>query len=188
MADFSPDVLYCHFSTLATIRLVRALHEYSGARLAIHIMDDWPETVYAGTLLGPALREVVDQELRELMSRAAVRMAISRAMADEYLARYGYEFDVFHNCIDVSWWRESRKTSWAVASPMRVVYSGRIGWDALTSFRDVCEAIELMNQRGLPTQFRIHSRELESRVLPRWQDTPTLSYCQLWNMNSFPAC
>ena len=29
------------------------------------------------------------------------------------------------------------------------------------SFRDVCEAIELMNQRGLPTQFRIHSRGLE---------------------------
>lgn len=160
--DFSPDVLYCHFSTLRTMRLVRALHEYSGARLAIHVMDDWPETVYGGTLLGPVLRAVVDREFRELLPRAAVRMAISRAMADEYLARYGREFEVFHNCIDVSSWRESRRTSWAVASPLRVVYSGRIGLDALMSFRDVCEAIELMNQRGLPTQFRIHSPALDT--------------------------
>lgn len=159
---FSPDVLYCHFSSLEGIRMVRALHECTGARLAIHMMDDWPETVYGGTLLGPALRAAVDRELRELLSRAAVRMAISRAMAHEYLARYGYEFEVFHNCVDVAWWRESRKTSWAAASPFSVVYSGRIGWDALTSFRDVCEAIELMNQAGLPTQFRIHSPEFDA--------------------------
>ena len=153
-------MLYCHFSTLATIRLVRAVHDYSGARLAIHIMDDWPRTVYGGTLLGPALRVVVDREFRELLSRASVRMAISPAMADEYLSRYGYEFEVFHNCIDVSWWSECRKTSWALASPLSIVYSGRIGWDALMSFREVCEAIELMNRGGLPAEFRIHSQDL----------------------------
>ena len=155
--DFSPDVIYCQLASLHTIRLVRELHECSGAKVAIHIMDDWPETIYRGSLLGPRMRAVVDREFRELLSRASVRMAISRAMANEYLARYGLEFEVFHNCIDVSWWRESRKTSWAVASPLRVVYAGKIGWDALRSFRDVCEAIELMNQGGLPTQFRIHS-------------------------------
>lgn len=160
--DFSPDVIYCQLSTLHTIRLVRELHEYTGARVAIHILDDWPETIYRGSLLGPRLRKRVDREFRELLSRAAVRMAISRAMANEYLARYGLEFEVFHNCIDVSWWRESRRTSWAVASPLRVVYSGKIGWDALTSFRDMCEAIELMNQGGLPTQFRIHSPALDT--------------------------
>ncbi len=182
VADFSPDVLYCHFSTLGTIRLVRALHECSDAKLAIHMMDDWPETVYAGSLMGPLLRDVVDRELRELISLAAVRMAISRAMADEYLLRYGFEFDVFHNCIDVPFWRERRKTSWAVASPLRVVYCGRIGWDALASFVDVCEAVELMNQAGVATQFSIYpggidassakalARYAHTRILPAVED------------------
>jgi len=170
VADFSPQVLYCLFSTLGTIRLVRALHEYAGARLAIHIMDDWPNTVYGGTLLGPALRSVVDSELRELLARAEVRMAISRAMADEYLARYGCGFEVFHNCVDVPLWRKSRKVSWAVGSPLSVVYSGRIGWDALTSFRDACEAIELMNQSGLPTQFRIYTPTPEKAGAARLGD------------------
>jgi len=175
--DFSPDVIYCQLSTLHTIRLVRELHECSGARVAIHILDDWPKTIYRGSLLGPWLRALVDREFRELLSRAAVRMAISRAMANEYLARYGLEFEVFHNCIDVSWWRESRKTSWAVASPLRVVYSGKIGWDALASFRDMSEAIELMNQAGLPTQFRIHSPALDTsraRALARYPHSVVL--------------
>jgi glycosyltransferase involved in cell wall biosynthesis len=157
---FSPDVIYCQLSSLHTIRLVRELHDYTGAKVAIHIMDDWPETIYRGTLLRPWVRTLVDREFRELLSHTAVRLAISRAMADEYLGRYGFEFGVFHNCIDVSWWREFRKTSWTVGSPLRVVYSGRIGWDALMSFRDVSEAVEQLNQAGLPTQFRIHSPEL----------------------------
>ena len=159
---FSPDVIYCQLASLHTIRLVRDLHEWSGAKVVVHIMDDWPETIYGRALLGPWMRARVDREFRDLLSRAAVRMAISQAMANEYLARYGFEFAVFHNCIDVAWWRESRKTSWALAPPLRVVYSGRIGWDALASFRDFCEAIELMNQRGLPAQFRIHSPGLDT--------------------------
>jgi glycosyltransferase involved in cell wall biosynthesis len=148
-------------------------------------MDDWPETIYHGALLGPLLRALVDREFRELLSRAAVRMAISQAMASEYLARYEFEFEVFHNCIDVPWWTESRKTSWAVTSPLKVVYSGRVGWDALRSFRDVCEAIELMNQAGLPTQFRIYSPELETssaRALARYPHTlmqPPVEFEQL---------
>lgn len=177
VADFSPDVLYCHFSTLGTIRLVRALHECSEARLAIHIMDDWPETVYARSLMGPVLRDVVDRELRELLSRAAVRMAISRAMADEYLSRYGCDFEVFHNCIDVSFWRQRHKTSWAVASPLRVVYCGRIGWDALASFVDVCEAVELMNQAGVATQFSIYPGGIDAssaKALARYAHTRML--------------
>jgi glycosyltransferase involved in cell wall biosynthesis len=158
--QFSPDVLYCHFSALQSMRLVRALHQHTGARLAIHMMDDWPETVYGGTLFGPALRASVDRELHELFAHADVRMAISKGMADEYRMRYGCEFEVFHNCIDVKWWRETRKRSWDVSSPLGIVYSGRVGWDALASFHDVCAAVELMNGAGLATEFRIYSREL----------------------------
>jgi glycosyltransferase involved in cell wall biosynthesis len=175
--EYAPDVIYCHFSTLHTLRLVRALHESSGARLAIHVMDDWPEIIYRRTLLGPWLRARIDRELRELLSRADVLMAISRAMADEYRARYGLDFEVFHNCIDIPWWKESRKASWSVSTPLTIVYSGRIGWDAVTSFRDVCEAVEITNRRGLAATFRVYSPDFDTSdgaALSRYPHTEVL--------------
>jgi glycosyltransferase involved in cell wall biosynthesis len=174
---FAPEVLYCHFSTLDTMHLVTAVHTFCGARLAVHMMDDWPATVYGDTLLGPALRLLVDHELRALFARASTHMAISDAMASEYSARYGYGFEVFHNCIDVSWWREHRKTTWEISLPLRLVYSGRIGWDAIESFEEVCEAVELLARGGLSAEFRIHTQDVggpEAAALASYPHTTVL--------------
>ncbi len=160
ISTFAPEVLYCHFSTLDSMGLVSAAHAYCGARLAVHMMDDWPETVYGGTVLGPVLRLLVDRELRALFARASTHMAISEAMASEYSVRYGHRFEVFHNCIDVPWWRGQRRKSWEISLPLRLVYSGRIGWDARRSFLHVCEAVELMCRGGLPVEFRVCTQDV----------------------------
>jgi glycosyltransferase involved in cell wall biosynthesis len=155
--SFAPDVVYCQLGSLHAMRLTRQLYDSTRARLAIHIMDDWPTTLYGGSMLGPSLRALVDREFRDLLALADVRLVISRAMAREYASRYGFEFGVFHNCIDVGKWKAARKRTWHDHSPFTVAYSGRIGWDALSGFDDVCAAVEAMNGQGVAAEFHVYS-------------------------------
>ena len=149
---FAPDVVYAQLSGLPVSELVTRILDETGAALALHFMDDWPNTVYREGMLAPLARRRMERNLAALISRADTLMAISEPMAAEYAARYGREFIAVHNPVDLQRWKAS-----AAALPyeagegdasVRLVYAGRVGRANAGSLLDVAGAVAEMNSRG----------------------------------------
>lgn len=161
---YKPDVIYTQLASLNRIRLVKQLCDATGAELAIHIMDDWPTTLYHDRWLSFYIQWRMDIEFRMLINRAKVLMAISPYMSQVYQERYGKKFVTFHNPLNLKDWLKVSKTDWNVSSPFRLVYTGRIGNANQKSLKDICEAVEYLNNNGYSIQFQIFTPDYQSEL------------------------
>lgn len=152
---FSPDLIYSQLASLSLIRFIDNLSKKMQIPSVIHMMDDWPSTIYRHGLFSAYMRWRTDVEFRRLIARSTT-LGISQAMSDEYKDRYGKEFLPFHNPVDLDIWLMNSKKTWEVGSPFKVRYGGRIGKAIQESILDIAEAIEEINNGGLPVTFDLY--------------------------------
>jgi glycosyltransferase involved in cell wall biosynthesis len=164
VAAYQPDVIYSQLSSLRLVRLVEALARRTGVPVALHFMDDWPSTLYRRGLLAPILRSRLKDELRALIERAAVVMAISDDMALEFSARYGRAFQVFHNALELREWESARRTSWETGRPFEVLYAGRIGTANEASLLEVASAVGSLADSGVSIRLTVLTPDCASPV------------------------
>jgi glycosyltransferase involved in cell wall biosynthesis len=153
--DVRPDLIYTQLSSLGMIRLVTQLADGLGLPIAVHIMDDWASVIYDRGLLGRHLRSKTDRSFRALVARASATLAISQRMADVYRLRYGREWEVFHNPVDIAKWASTRRQDWSRHGAFKLVYAGRVGQGIESSLVDVCRAVEELRRRALDLRLDI---------------------------------
>ena len=150
-----PDLIYTQLASLGMIRLVTQLAERLELPIALHIMDDWPSTIYDRGLLGARFRAETDRAFRAIVARAAATMAISERMADVYRTRYGRQWDVFHNPVDIGKWAPTRRRDWSLRGTFRLIYAGRVGQGIESSLVDICLAVAGLKRAGLDVHLDI---------------------------------
>lgn len=153
--DAHPDLMYTQLASLSVMRLVAELARSLSLPTVVHIMDDWPSVIYRKGLLSPRLRKTTGRLFRGLVGGAAATLAISQPMADEYRRRYGRDWDVFHNPVDVARWSGRRRRDRSWEGVFKVVYAGRVGLGVESSIRDVCESVQTLGRRGLPIRLDV---------------------------------
>jgi glycosyltransferase involved in cell wall biosynthesis len=161
---FSPDLIYSQLASLSLIRFVDDLSETMQIPSVIHMMDDWPSTVYRSGLFSAYMRWRTDVEFRRLITRSTT-LGISQAMYDEYKDRYGREFIPFHNPIDLDIWINNSKKTWEAGSTFKVRYGGRIGNAIQESILDIAEAIEEICNGGLSITFDLYIDLFENEFM-----------------------
>lgn len=160
--NFHPDIIYTILGSLNNIRFADTLTDVTGASLVIHIMDDWPATAHLKGFFAPYLRKKMLREILAILKRASVRLAISQAMCDEYEKRYGFDFQPFHNPIDLSAWKNVSRNKCTAGKPFRFVYTGRIGVANAESLRDMVLAIKSLHGRGYDICLEIYSSDFHN--------------------------
>jgi glycosyltransferase involved in cell wall biosynthesis len=155
--DVRPGLIYTQLASLGLTRLVTELADRFSLPVAVHIMDDWPSTIYDRGLLGPRLRAATDRSFRALVTNAAATLAISRPMAEEYRRRYGRDWEVFHNPVDIDRWSRMRRGDRSWEGTFRIVYAGRAGLGIESSIQDVCLAVHRLRQRGHAVRLDIYT-------------------------------
>jgi len=153
--DVRPDLIYTQLASLGMIRLVTQLADGLSLPIALHVMDDWPSVIYDQGLLGPLFRAKTDRSFRTLVARATATLAISQPMADVYHLRYGREWQVFHNPVDIAKWATTRRRERSQRGTFGLVYAGRVGQGIESSLVDVCLAVEELKRRGLDLQLDV---------------------------------
>lgn len=153
--DNRPELIYTQLASLGLIRLVVQLADRLSLPVAVHIMDDWPSVIYDRGLLAPCLRASTNRSFRALVARASATLAISRPMAEEYRRRYGCDWQVFHNPVDLDRWTPVRRRDRSWDGAFRIVYAGRVGLGIGSSIVDVCRAVGTLARRGHPVRFDI---------------------------------
>jgi len=155
---FEPTLLFTVLGSNEMMELVEKMRVRFSLPLVVHIMDDWPCTIYRGGLLSFLQRRKKDRLLQHLMNVAAARLAICQDMAEAYEVRYRKPFLWFQNAIDVAAVQRFVKNPLIVGSPIRVAYLGSVFPNAqLQSLVDCCNAVQALHNEGFPICMEIYS-------------------------------
>lgn len=155
---FKPDVVYSILGSNSMMILVDAIIKRFQIPLVIHLMDDWPSTIYRGGLLSPIQRRKMNVYLKHLLKIAKARMAICDDMRRAYEARYRLPFLAFHNAIDIDSVGISNDVDVTIKNGVRVLYIGSIFYNAqLQSLADCCRAVVNLRRRGVNIRLDIYS-------------------------------
>ena len=158
VSSFRPTVLFTILGSNEMMELADKLRVRFSLPLVIHIMDDWPSSIYRGGLFSCLQRRKKDRLLQHLIKVAAARFAICQDMAEAYEVRYQKPFQWFQNAIDLAAAQRFVKNPVMLGSPIRVAYIGSVFPNAqLQSLIDCCNAIQALHYEGLPIRMEIYS-------------------------------
>ena len=167
--SFQPDLIYTQAASINVMRLTRLLSEVSNAPYVVHMMDDWPTTLYRDRLFGPYLRWCVRREFTRLLDNATSLMGISEKMGKVYEERYRRRFQAFHNPIELDRWLEVGKRNWVANTPFRIVYAGRIGRANQQGVQDASDAVASLHAEGWSVELDLYLLEHSQESSQRFQ-------------------
>ncbi|MFN3400273.1 MAG: glycosyltransferase [Ferrovibrio sp.] len=161
IADYRPDVIYTLLGGNGMMGLLRDIRSRFGIPMVVHLMDDWPQTIYSRGLLARWERSLMQRLLREHLSKAALRFGISDAMCRKFAERYGLPFIPFQNVVELEKWAALfRSSAESKEPPYRLLYAGSIFPNAqLQSLLDMCGTVEALNKSGFSVTLEISSPE-----------------------------
>jgi glycosyltransferase involved in cell wall biosynthesis len=163
LGEYSPDIVYIQVSDLNTIHFACELIDYLKKPVAIHMMDDWPETISARGPLKRYWKRKIDKEFKKLLDKIDVHLSISDAMSEIYQKRYGKEFLGYHNPVDVSRFIQ-KEDGYKFESPViKILYVGRIGNANINSIQKFAAAISNYKYKGYSVHFDIYTPDADSR-------------------------
>ncbi len=177
ISEFQPNLIYSLLGDLQYLQLVKQMLERYSLPLVVHMMDDWPSVMYRSGLFRLWLRRQAEPLLQEILEGASVCLGISEAMCEAYERRYGIPFVAFHNAVDMTYWREHRRTDYAPGDPFRLVYAGSIVPNAqLESLKDVVEAVAILKSRGIPIELKLHGPRYVERFRASLERNPMVRF------------
>ena len=158
--DFNPDIIYTCLGSYGAIQYVRKVCKRTGNRfpLAIHIMDDWPNTLFNGRYFRWIWKRKYHRAFVDIVKKSILRFSICEGMSKEYVSIYDHIFFPFHNPVNVDLWDKVPNKRFQSGSAIKkIVFLGKINEDTQDALLDMCYAVTKLNRRGMLVQFDIYS-------------------------------
>ncbi|MEX2592072.1 MAG: glycosyltransferase [Anditalea sp.] len=143
--QYQPDIIYAQAQGRETVLFCTAVQEYLNKPMVFHMMDDWTELVAEG-LFGKYWYLKIDGEFRKMLSKASLHLSISEPMAVEYKRRFGFDFQTFHNPIDLNFWKKSQRNHYELGKEPIILYAGRVGLGIQESLEVMAKAVTVLNK------------------------------------------
>ncbi|MBI1320065.1 MAG: glycosyltransferase [Candidatus Hydrogenedens sp.] len=163
---FKPDLIFTSPVTYGTARFALRMSRRLGVPYVCHIMDDWLASWENGARpVDPKPGEKFFQQQRnkltkKLFAGAASCQVISEPMAKAYGQRYGHDFKVFHNAIDLGHWDRGPRDYSATGTPFTIRYTGAI-WNniQMPTLAHAAEAVAELAAEGHAVRLEIYCHE-----------------------------
>lgn len=149
ITDFNPDIIYSQLASREMMQLTNKLKDFTSAKLAIHIMDDWTKFIGNNGIFSFFWNPVIENEFKKTLDRADILLSISEGMSEEYKIRYRKDFTSFHNPIDTDIWYSQKKINYNInPQNVNILYSGRIGLGIDKSLIFIAKTIKEINKEN----------------------------------------
>ncbi len=165
--DFNPDIIYTCLGSYGAIQYVKKVCEQTENRfpLAIHIMDDWPATLFNGRYFRWIWKRKYHKAFVDIVKRSILRLSICEGMSKEYISRYNQIFFPFHNPVDVDLWdKVPNKEFQSDCAIKKIVFFGKINDDTRDALLDMCNVVTKLNKQGIRIQFDIYSPNYSKNI------------------------
>lgn len=165
--SFRPDIILSALGSLDRIKFCEEVIQYApNAKLALYVVDDWPNTKFNGRFCQWWWRKKYDVAYRRILAKADVCMSICQTMSDAYMAQYGVKFYPFHNPVEVAKWDAIEKVRKYDEGVFSVLYVGKINRDTQQPLIDLCEAVTELNKNGEKVIFDVYSPNVKHDIDP----------------------
>jgi glycosyltransferase involved in cell wall biosynthesis len=158
---FDPEVIYGHCSDLQSVRFLRGIQRVLGIPLVLHLMDDWPESLYRKGWPENSMRSRYLAEFADMIRSAAVTIAICQEMAEEYERRFHRQVLWLPMPVELEAYRAAARTQWTANHPFRLRYGGRVGWAIHDSLADIARAVQMLRREGRDVAFDLVTFQTE---------------------------
>lgn len=160
---FAPTVIYTAGSSIRVHTVVNHLAETLGIPVVLHLMDDWPETVYRSTWLSRLPRAALSRALARTNELSYINFAISAPLCEKYMRVFGKEYLPLMNPA-VHFVNSIELHNRPVA---KFVYAGSIGLGRDESLLQVARAIADINQMEERVEFTLYIPDTQNSELLR---------------------
>ena len=158
ISDFQPDIIFTALGSLDRIRFVEDVHKfYPSAKLAVYIVDDWPNTKQNGRWVPWLWKQIYDKSLRSLLDKTSYFLSICQTMSDSYLAQYGKRFIPFHNPVDNTAWQRINPVRRYPEDIFSIIYVGKINRDTKENILTLGKVVDGMNKSGIKVKFDVYT-------------------------------
>jgi glycosyltransferase involved in cell wall biosynthesis len=185
--DFAPEVIYAHTSDLYFMDLCLEVSKAARVPFCLHVMDDYPDTLYKHSPFSMVLRPRVDRRFRALVAGAGVRLAISPAMATEYSRRYRVPFHPVLNCDDPERFERAQAERLGPPGQVNIVYCGSLYLRRWRPIVDVARAAAALAERGRKVAVHVHTSRLEPAAAAAFQQHPNIRVHDMPTHENGPA-
>lgn len=177
--DFHPDIIYTCLGNYGMIKYINKISRLTGNRypLAIHIMDDWPATLFNGRYFRGMWRKRYHTAFTDILRRTILNFSISEGMSAEYASRYNREFFPFHNPVDIELWNHIPNKEYRQDNSLKkIVFFGKINDDTKDALIDMYHVVNTLNRQGKNIRFDIFSPNSVQEIADLFADSP---FCNL---------
>jgi glycosyltransferase involved in cell wall biosynthesis len=152
--DFQPDIIFAQGYRLTFAWLPVRLAKRLRLPLSYYPTDDWPNYEYRSgnggiPLLSRLIHHSVAASACRLVEASTVRLAFNRYMQEEYRNRYKSEFTVLMHGDDLSRYQSVKLRRNVSPEVCWIVATGVFNEYRLPLLRDLDDACDLLNKKGL---------------------------------------
>ena len=163
--SFCPDIILSALGSLDRIRFCEEVLQYApDSKLALYVVDDWPNTKFNGRFCQWWWRKKYDVAYKRILAKADVCMSICQYMSDAYMVQYGVQFYPFHNPVEVAKWDAIEKMRKYEEGVFSVLYVGKINRDTQQPLKDLCDAVTELNRNGEKVIFDVYSPNVKHDI------------------------
>ncbi len=158
ITEFNPDIIFTALGDIRRIRFAESLHNsFPTAKLALYIVDDWPDSRFTGRWLETMWRRYYDRSVKRIIGKSQIRLSICEKMSKVFRQRYGVDFVPFHNPVSLDAWAAVDRSNRYGSDTFSIVYVGKINRDTCPQLLALGNCIENLNNAGKRVKFDIYT-------------------------------
>lgn len=154
--EFKPEIIYTCAGSIRIMKAVNNISKHYGIPVVIHLMDDWPNTIYDTSLLLKPFRWLALKELRVLYSRTQVNYAISEGLGEKYTAMYHKKHIALMNPADIYPIDTDEAVPYCEDQSVKFLYAGSLSLNRDKSLLEIAASLFDLRKRGFANHFDIY--------------------------------
>ena len=148
---FSPDVIYTCGPSIRVLKTANYIAEQLNIPIVLHLMDDWPETIYTTSQLSRIFHWSVKKYLKKIHRKCKMNLAISDALGKKYADIYGVEYKMLMNpAVNI----EERVNG--ISKDPKFLYAGSLNLNRWKSLLEIAKVLERYRNEETKLEYTLY--------------------------------
>ncbi len=148
---FSPDVIYTCGPSIRILKTVNYISDKLNIPVILHLMDNWPETIYTTSPLSFIYHRTIKRYLRKIHKKSKMNLAISKALSEKYSLIYGVEYKMLMNPA-----MHIEDNVHHITGAPKFLYTGSLNLNRWKSLLEIARVIDSYRKKGKQLEFKLY--------------------------------